>query len=184
MIAEISLLLFMSYSSYIISNLTDLLTSNIICTPTFDIYHHLIGGNLRFLFRYWWVPDSMLCITMLFITLLSYEDIEKFIFQLSILHMVRNLACISTTGYLSPRYIYNRCKAGIMNGCCSDLYISGHSMTATLLWCFIHDANINIILYMIISCIAFLAVVSNLLVGDHYTADVIVGVSLAMGIHW
>lgn len=184
MLAEISLFLLMSYSSYIISNLTDLLTLNIICTPTFDIYHNLIGSNLRCLFRYWWVPDSMLLITMLFIPLLSYEDIEKFIFQLSLLHMVRNLTCISTTGYLSPRYIYSRCKVGIMNGCCSDLYISGHSMTATLVWCFIHDTNINIVLYSLISCIAFLAVVSNLLVGDHYTADVIVGVSLAMCIHW
>jgi hypothetical protein len=57
-------------------------------------------------------------------------------------------------------------------------------MTATLVWCFIHDTNINIILYSFISCIALIAVLSNLLVGDHYTADVIVGVSLAMSIHW
>jgi hypothetical protein len=184
MIVELSLFLFVSYASYIISNLTDLLTSSIICTPTFDIYHHLIGENLRFLFLYWWVPDLTLLITMFSIMFLSYEDIEKFIYQLSLLHIIRNLACISTTGYISPRYVYSRCKIGITNACCSDLYISGHSMTATLVWCFIHDTNINIVLYLFICFIAFSTVLSNLLIGDHYTADVIVGVSLAMCIHW
>ena len=175
---------FVSIISGIISSNSDKLTSNSSLVPTFDIYHHFLGYNLRSFFRFWWIPDSLLLMTIVFVCFLQYKEFEQFIYELCILQIIRILACVSTVGYVSPRYFYNRCHLGFTNNCFSDLYISGHSLTATLIWCFMYDKNLSFIWYSLITLIAFLAVVSNLLVGDHYTADIRVGVSLAMAVHW
>ena len=184
MVIELLFLTLVSLTTSRVSYNSDILAKNLCITPIYDVWHNNISNYIIFLGELWWLPDVTLLINMLGIMALDYNQLELFIYQLSILYTIRLFACGSTIGYVSPRYVITNNNYGILNNYCTDLYISGHTLTATLMWCFMMDINHDLLAIITLTVVCLISIISNLIIGDHYTADVIVGIALPILLHW
>ena len=177
----------------------DLFHSNVRRPPC--INHHYLADLFICLLIVLWAPH---------VTVLTYS---RFLSVFVFLFTVR-FACIhSTIGYVSMRKAKNYDMGAGSNKNFTDMVISGHTITAVLIWLNILDTlhpdipEIGFIdhvlpsiypseIYNIVSdvllhwytIVAFLAtiasVLSNLFVGDHYTSDLIIATTLVYLAHY
>lgn len=162
--------------------------------PKYDLYLDTVGYITK---RLWFMPDLTLVLlgsTGLMACLFNYIsiDYEQFIYELGLLYIIRAVACRLTVGYVSPRRVITRgLVSGGANCYYSDLVVSGHTMTACMMYYFMFDElrrdirntdNITVL-----SCVTMLWIVSvssNLIVGDHYSSDVFLGLVLPYLLHY
>lgn len=156
-------------------------------TPRYDMYYDLIN---RIDVSLWYVPD--MSITVLYgLTLVLHLfgvikiAFTKLIFELGVLYIIRAIACRLTVGYSSPRstVTYGKIKGGT-NCYVSDLVISEHTMTASILFCTVFDVCNSNWLLALYGVIWFVSVSSNLFVGDHYSSDVFIGLVITYLLHY
>ncbi len=148
--------------------------------PLYDIFYCNVSDNFL-MFDKFYMPD-MFVIISLFLAY-PYSLSYAFIKLHMILLLVRFLCVISTSGYSSIRYAYRGDTRGMFNRAHNDLVISGHTMYKTL--CLLFILSNSGILYGLFCCIIIVAgILSNLLVGDHYTSDIILGVTLSILIYY
>jgi hypothetical protein len=153
-------------------------TANVLNTPSFDIFYSCT--NRRFLmFDKFYLPDIFIGIAI--IVTYPYNFCTEFIKIHTVLLFIRFSCVITTSGYVSARYYksYKTCKShnGFLNKLHTDLVISGHAIYKTLCILFIiHNCSLfyNLIA---VPALAF-GIITNLLVGDHYTSDIILGIAL------
>lgn len=155
-----------------------LLESNTVI-PVYDIFYYN-ADNSCLMFDRFYLPDVFAIISLL----LTYPHSlsTPFIKMHIVLLIIRFLCVISTSGYSSLRYAYNRDERGLMNNLHNDLIVSGHAMYKTLCLMFIVN-NCSVLYSIICMPIIIFGILTNLFVGDHYTSDVILGVSLAILIY-
>ena len=101
----------------------------------------------------------------------------------SALLIIRSCSLLSTIGYISARFDFQRVKLGYMNSGHADLTISGHAMTIALLLYFIVD-NASFYYMLFATTLLSFGILSNVLNGDHYTSDIILAVALAYTVHY
>ena len=166
-------------SNYFTNILSDGIDSPV---PVFDIFyniyiHFFSNYESVILFHHPYLPDLFLTITM--ILTYPYNLSDEFIYMHTILLLIRFLCVVATSNYCSPRYAFKNDTRGYINNLHSDLMISGHAMYMMLSLLFIFD-NHGIIYSLFSSVLIFTGIITNLLVGDHYTSDIILGISLAL----
>src|SRR5690606_22076451 len=67
----------------------------------------------------------------------------------------------------------------IFNTTCFDMMFSGHVSFSVLVALFCNEAPFHLVLRMILGIVAFCSALANIIVGDHYTADVLVAMYIS-----
>lgn len=155
--------------------------------PIYDLYDETIGYMNE---QLWYLPDFTIAILYV-LTLLLWSlsilniNLTLLFYELGILYIIRGIACRLTIGYISRRGI--TCRGAVQGGAncyISDLVISGHTMTASVLFYSVVDVCDSNWLVIIYTIIWVLSVSSNLFVGDHYSSDVFLGLVLPWLLHY
>lgn len=169
-----------------------------ILQPNYDIYFSNIGWKIL---DYHELPNMLLiiCVIIFIVTSISISNYKLFALEHSILLWIRILVISSTIGYRSYRTIYyiknnidydaHKNKSSIhlqkrLNAHYSDLAISGHALASCLLMIISIENTSNIFLQILIGSICSISILSNLVVGDHYTSDIILAIVITVLLHY
>ena len=116
---------------------------------------------------------------------MTYIKFTHFVRVYGFVFLIRGLCIATTSGYVSYRKKIGKHKQQHgANSNYTDLVISGHTMTACLLFYNIIDSNCGLV-YLYVSCVmTTFSVFVNLLVGDHYVSDLIIAVTLSCLAHY
>lgn len=154
--------------------------------PKYDMYF----DNVKYMnTELWFMPDLCLVILygmtfLLHVVGLFNVDYVRFGYELGTLYIIRGIACRLTVGYVSPRSLATSDIKGGANCYITDLVISGHTMTASVLFCNVLDVCTSNWLVMLYTIVWAVSVSSNLFVGDHYSSDVFIGLVLTWLLHY
>ena len=151
--------------------------------PFYDIYHSNFGIPLH---RMYWLADIVIVIlAILWLTVCDWQALEEIIHMYIAMYSIR-LACIScTSGYVSPRKLHtDHQQLYGTNNCFTDMCISGHLLTTCILAFSVLDLTDNIEEQSIAITLIIMSFGINLLNGDHYTSDLILGVVLPYIAHY
>lgn len=160
------------FFSNIVGKVSDQRCVNYYTVPVYDIWNEYFF----YLPNLWFLPDIFIGIFAgIFINSCSLDTILDFLLKHAILNFIRCACCFSTTGYVSIRYDRFNSNQGMFNCYFSDMCISGHAMTMTLLYLFTYTISVYFMTGLLL-----VSLLSILMVGDHYTSDVILGISLSL----
>ena len=148
--------------------------------PVFDLFYYVISEQIL-MFDKFYLPDVFIGLSFVFAY--PYSLSTAFIKMHTIILLIRFLCVITTSGYVSVRYARFYDTRGLFNGLHADLIISGHAMYKTLCILFIIH-NSGVIYSLLCVPVLIFGILTNLLVGDHYTSDIILGISLAILVYY
>ena len=170
------------YSNDIVLKISDKTVDKRGTVPIYDIMISNIGIPL---IDYYYLPDVFIGVSiMLFLPFVTYATYIQFIKEHMTILLIRSSAILSTMGHISARYNVQKRSLGYFNAGFSDLVISGHATTMALLLCYVLDLS-NMWQYSVISFILIVfGILSNILNGDHYTSDVVLGMALVYFVHY
>lgn len=171
-----------AYLNKIVANFHDRVYIN---TPTkelpYPVYDLWFSNFSAPLIEHHYLPDlSLLVMFCLAYQYITYITLMHFVRVYRFVYIVRCLCIATTSGYVSYRKKEgNHLQVFGANSSYTDLVISGHTMTAMLLFCVIYDSECSEHYLVISSLTATMSVVSNLLVGDHYVSDLVIAIALS-----
>ena len=170
------------YSNDIVLKISDKTVGKRGTVPIYDIMISNIGIPL---IDYYYLPDVFIGVSiMLFLPFVTYATYIQFIKEHMTILLIRSSAILSTMGHISARYNVQKRSLGYFNAGFSDLVISGHATTMALLLCYVLDLS-TMWQYSVISFILIVfGILSNILNGDHYTSDVVLGMALVYFVHY
>ena len=170
------------YSNNIVLRISDSTVGKRGTVPIYDIIISNIGIPL---IEYYYLPDMFIGISLLLAApFVTYATYIQFIKEHMTILLIRSSAILSTMGHISARYNIQKKTLGHLNAGFSDLVISGHATTMALLLCLILDLSPTWIYSAVSFVLISFGILSNILNGDHYTSDVILGIALVYFIHY
>jgi hypothetical protein len=171
------------YISHVTSKYSDNISSK--CSthsiPSYDLFNYYFGAPLM---KYYWLADaSAMIMILLAYPYIHLIDMNRFYLVNGTLLLIRALAVTSTIGYISMRgRSMIKTQKTIASNCHTDLVVSGHSIINTLI--FLNILQVAPFIYTISILPTYIfCVLTALLIGDHYTSDIILGIALSILTH-
>lgn len=150
--------------------------------PIYDVWLHYIGVPL---IHYNGVHDVTFIIMCLsYLPVMTFTGLETLLNIHITVMLIRLLAINTTIGYVAPKYtlIYQgrkKHKSYISDGI-TDMAISGHAISTVLVSYLMVTEGISILYKLYAIFMGILNVVVIMLVGEHYTADIVIGIGITI----